>query len=102
MRRALRRAWRLPDEAPERVGIEGRAASARRLGLGLEPRLAQDDADRLRGVQPLLGEQADQHGEGRDARGPGPDALGAREPALRRADLVVLRVGREASLLPEE
>src|SRR5204863_10188440 len=98
----LRGVETLDDEPPERVVVERGAGAARHLRLGLEPRLADDDADRLRGIELPGREQANQHGEGRDARGPRPDALGAREPALGVEDLRVLSVAGEPLALAQE
>src|SRR5438552_17757383 len=92
----------LKDEPPERVVVERGAGAARHVRLGLEPRLADDDTDRLRGIELPSREQADQDGKGRDARGPRPDTLGARELALGGQDLRVLRVAREPLALAQE
>src|SRR5437879_9715272 len=98
----LRGVETLDDEPPERVVVERGAHAARHLRLGLEPRLADDDADRLRGIELPSCEQAEEHGDGRDAGGPRPDALGAGEPALRVQDLRVLGVAGESLALTQE
>ena len=67
----------LGDEPPQRRLVERHGGAVGRRRFGLEPGLAEDDADVLRGIERALGNQARQHRERRDAGRSGPDALGA-------------------------
>src|SRR6266511_4480508 len=92
----------LGNKASERVVVEGDSGPARRLRLGLQPRFADDRAEGLPRVEPLLREETGEDRQRGHASGAGPDAFDPREPPLRRENLLILGVAEEALALAEE